>query len=79
VTYKAEIMNIAEYLNTKCAEDQFVNIVNSNKSIQPNVNSTIKMAAKAAEELNQMRTVTQKGRYSTHISKIRRLLKKMGK
>jgi hypothetical protein len=25
--YKAEIINIAEYLNTKYKEDQFVNIV----------------------------------------------------
>jgi len=24
--YKAEIINIAEYLNTKCKEDQFVNV-----------------------------------------------------
>jgi len=27
VTYKAEIVNIAEYLDTKYTEDQFVNIV----------------------------------------------------
>ena len=28
-TYKAEIINIAEYLNTKYTEDQFVNMVKS--------------------------------------------------
>jgi hypothetical protein len=39
-TYKAEIINIADYLNTKYAEDQFVNTVKSHESNQPNVNST---------------------------------------
>jgi hypothetical protein len=45
------------------------------------MNSTIKVAAKEAEELtNQMRTVTKLGRQSTHKSKIRRLpTEKMGK
>jgi hypothetical protein len=38
--YKAEIINIAEYLNTKYKEDQFVNIVESHESTQPNMNST---------------------------------------
>jgi hypothetical protein len=35
-------MNIAEYLNTKYAEDQFVNITESQESNQPCTNSTIK-------------------------------------
>ena len=48
--HKADIINTAEYLNIKYAEDQFVNIV---KSSQPKMNSIIKMVAKAAEELNQ--------------------------
>jgi len=52
-THKAEIINTAKYLNTKCIEDQFVNIVKSHESNQPNMNSTIKSAAKVAEELNQ--------------------------
>ena len=52
-TYRAEIINVAEYLNTKYIEDQFVHIVKSHKSNQPNMNSTINMAAKVAEELNQ--------------------------
>lgn len=60
VTYKAEIINIAEYLNTKYKEDRFVNIVKNQESSQPNMNSTIKTAVKVAEELNQMRTVTKK-------------------
>jgi len=40
-TYKGEIINIAEYLNTKFTEDQFVNIVKNHESSQPNINSTI--------------------------------------
>jgi len=43
--YKAEIINIAEYLNTSYKEDQFVNIVKSNESTEPNMNSIIKTAA----------------------------------
>ena len=38
VTYKAEIINTAEYLNTKYIEDQFVNTVKSHESNQPNMN-----------------------------------------
>ena len=53
VTYKAQIINNAEYFNTKYTEDQFINIVKSPKSSQPNMNSSIKGAAKFAEELNQ--------------------------
>jgi hypothetical protein len=37
--YKEEIMNIAEYLNTNYKKDQFVNIVKSQESSQPNMNS----------------------------------------
>ena len=51
--YKAEIMNIAEYLNTNYKNDQFVNIVKSQESTQPNMNSIIKTAEKITEELNQ--------------------------
>jgi hypothetical protein len=36
--YKAEIINIAKYLNTKYKEDQFVNIVKNHESMQPNMN-----------------------------------------
>jgi hypothetical protein len=32
--YKAEIINIAEYLNTNYKEDQFVNIVKNHESTQ---------------------------------------------
>ena len=54
-TYQAEIINIVEYLNTKHTEDQIVNIVKSHESNQPNMNSTIKVSAKFAEEsANQM-------------------------
>jgi hypothetical protein len=38
VTYKAEIINIAEHLNTKYKEDQFVNILKSHESNKPNMN-----------------------------------------
>jgi hypothetical protein len=51
--YKAEIINIAEYLNTKDKEDQFVNIVKVHESTQPNMNSILNSAAKIIEELNQ--------------------------
>ena len=50
VTCKAELVNIAECLNTKCKEDQFVNIVKSDESSQQNISSTIKTAAKVTEE-----------------------------
>jgi len=52
-TYKAEIINIAEYLNTNYKEDKFVNIVKSHESTQPNMISIIKTAAKITEELSQ--------------------------
>jgi len=51
--YKADIFNIAEYLNTNYKEDQFVNIVKSHESTQPNMNAIIKTAAKITEELSQ--------------------------
>ena len=51
--YKAEIINIAEYLNTNYKEEQFVNIVKSHESTQPDTNSIIKTAAKITEELSQ--------------------------
>ena len=51
--YKAEIINIAEYLNTNYKEDQFVNIVKNQESIQPNMNSVLKLATKIIEELSQ--------------------------
>jgi len=47
--YKAEIINIAEYLNTNYKEDQFVNIVKSHESTQQNMNSIIKTVAKITE------------------------------
>jgi hypothetical protein len=37
--YKAEIINIAVYLNTNYKEDQFVKIVKNHESTQPNMNS----------------------------------------
>jgi hypothetical protein len=49
VSYKEQIINTAEYPNTKYAEDQFVNIFKSYENNQPNMNSTIKTAAKVAE------------------------------
>jgi hypothetical protein len=53
-TYKAEIINIAEYLNTKYKEDQFVNIVKVHESTQPNMNSILKSVAKIIEEFSQL-------------------------
>jgi hypothetical protein len=54
LAYKAEIINIAEYLNTKHKEDQFVNIVKAHESTQPNMNSIRNSAAKIIEELCQL-------------------------
>ena len=51
--YKAEIINIAEYLNTNYKEDQFVNIIKNHESTQPNMNSVLKLATKIIEELCQ--------------------------
>ena len=51
--YKAEIINIAEHLSTNHKEDQFVSIVKSHESTQPNMNSIIKRAANITEELSQ--------------------------
>jgi hypothetical protein len=48
-TYKAEIISIAEYLNTNYKEDQFVNIVKSHENAQPNMKSIIKTAANIKE------------------------------
>jgi hypothetical protein len=48
------IINIAEYLNTKYKGDQFVNTVINHESTQPNMNSTVKLAAKFTEDLNQL-------------------------
>ena len=51
--YKAEIVKIAEYLNTNYKEDQFVNIVRSHENTQPNMNAITKSAAKIIEELSR--------------------------
>ena len=51
--YKAEIINIAEYLKTNYKEDQFLNIVRNHESTQPYMNSVLKLATKIIEELSQ--------------------------
>jgi hypothetical protein len=52
--YKTEIINIAEYLNTKYKGDQFVNVVKNHVSTQPNMNSIFKLAAKITEDVNKL-------------------------
>jgi hypothetical protein len=52
-TYKAEIINTAEYLKTKCTAVEVANIVKSHESNQPNTNSTITAAEIVAGELKQ--------------------------
>ena len=52
--YKAEIIIIVEYLNTKYKEDQFVSIVKVLERTKPNMNSILKSAAKIIEELSQL-------------------------
>jgi DNA-binding transcriptional regulator LsrR (DeoR family) len=64
VAYTAETTNIAEYLNINYKVDQFVIIVKSHESTQPNMNSIIKAAAKITEELrqpNEKSDTTQEG------------------
>jgi hypothetical protein len=51
--YKTERINIAEYLNKKYKKDQFVNIIRNHDSNQPNMNSTVRAAAKIIDELSQ--------------------------
>jgi len=51
--YKTEVINIAEYLDTNYKENQFVSIVKSHESDQPNMSSIIMTAAKFTEELSQ--------------------------
>jgi hypothetical protein len=53
LTYKAEIINIAKYLNKKYKEGQFINICKSHERNRPNINSTFKIATKIVDELNQ--------------------------
>ena len=67
VTYKAEIINNAEYLNTKYAQDQFVNTGKSHKNNQPNMNSRIKMAAKFAELQQSNKSSNTKNEDNQHI------------
>jgi hypothetical protein len=50
---EAEKINTAEHLNTKYAEDQFVNVVISHKHTQSNMNSTTKTAVQDVGEFNQ--------------------------
>jgi hypothetical protein len=69
--YKAEIINIAEYLNTNYKEDQFVNIVKSHESTQPNMNSLIKTAAKIREELSQPNEKSDAKQYGIKHTKAR--------
>ena len=76
VAYKAEIINVVEYFNTNYKEDQFVNIVKNHESLQPNMNSVLKLATKIIEELIQPHVKSD----GTHTkARLRELLKKNGK
>jgi hypothetical protein len=81
VTYKAEKINNAEYLDTKYAQDQFVNADKSHESNQPNMNSRIKMAAKFAElqQLNKSSNTKKEGNQHIKAKFGDSLKKKMGK
>ena len=52
--YKAEIINIAEYLNTNYKKYQLVNIVKNHENTQPAMNSVTRLAAKIMEELDSL-------------------------
>ena len=75
--YKAEIINIAEYLNTNYKENQFVNIVKNHESTQPNMNSVLKLVTKVIEELSQPH-VKSDGTQHTK-ARLREVLKETGK
>jgi len=49
------MINIADYLKTNCKECQFINIVKSQESNQPNINSTITLAARFSEKLKELK------------------------
>jgi hypothetical protein len=59
--YKAEIINNAEYLNTKYKE-KFVNIFEGQESNHTHMNSTIKIAAVVVEELNPTNESSETGK-----------------
>ena len=73
VTHKVETINNAEYLNTK-----YINIVKSREKNQPNMNSTIKVAAKVTKELKQSneKSDTKKQGIQHITAKLGELLKK---
>jgi hypothetical protein len=75
-----ELTSAAEYLNTKYAEGQFVNTVKNHENNRQNMNSTIKIAAKVVEDLNERdenrNTHKKKGRHTTYKSKIIGVLSK---
>jgi GMP synthase PP-ATPase subunit len=71
--YKTEIINIAEYLNTKYKGNQFVNIVKNHESTQPNMNSIVKLATKITENLSQLN-----GKNDTKQDKIQHTKAKLG-
>ena len=75
--YKAEIINIAEYLNTNYKEDQFVNIIKNHENTQPNRNTLLKLATKIIEELNQPHVKSDGTRHTK--ARLREVLKKSGK
>jgi hypothetical protein len=81
VAYKTEIINIAEYLNTKYKEDQFVKIVKNHESTQPNMSSIVKLAAKFTEDLNQLnpKNDAQKNEIQHTKAKLGQVLKKKWK
>ena len=76
--YKAEIINIAEYLNTNYKKDQLVNIVKNHENTQPAMNSVTRLAAKIMEELGPLqgqREATPEDRRSMK-AKLAEVLKK---
>jgi hypothetical protein len=63
-------------LNLKCRENHFVNIVKSQESHQPAMNSTIKKISTFVEKLSQSNE-TQKMKNAAHNKKITRFMKKL--
>ena len=58
-TYKAKIINTAEYLNTKYTDDQFVKVMNTEAINQIRIQQLKWQQKPQTNETNLMRTVTQ--------------------
>ena len=76
-TYKVEIMNIAEYLKTKCKAVQSVRLLKATKAVDEIQIQKLKPTKlQKNQRVNSIESSdTKKGRQTGHKSKTRRVLK----